>query len=133
MGELGPGLEGPGRRRVTALSRAGKAHLKRAILGQEEALRLHAVCRALRRVDLLQVVLAQALRRSLAKYSELDLEDDFCEAAEAPDVRREQPGPLGGCVLAPGGGGRRPPGEQLPFATELWAPEGGAGQLAGEP
>ncbi|XP_059757945.1 rhophilin-1 isoform X6 [Balaenoptera ricei] len=72
----------------------GKAHLKRAILGQEEALRLHAVCRALRRVDLLQVVLAQALRRSLAKYSELDLEDDFCEAAEAPDVRREQPGPL---------------------------------------
>ncbi|XP_032465949.1 rhophilin-1 isoform X1 [Phocoena sinus] len=65
----------------------GKAHLKRAILGQEEALRLHAVCRALRRVDLLQVVLAQALRRSLAKYSELDLEDDFCEAAEAPDVR----------------------------------------------
>ncbi|KAM9051140.1 rhophilin-1 isoform 3-T3 [Megaptera novaeangliae] len=65
----------------------GKAHLKRAILGQEEALRLHAVCRALRRVDLLQVVLVQALRRSLAKYSELDLEDDFCEAAEAPDVR----------------------------------------------
>uniref|UniRef100_A0A8C9CXA4 Rhophilin Rho GTPase binding protein 1 n=1 Tax=Phocoena sinus TaxID=42100 RepID=A0A8C9CXA4_PHOSS len=87
VGELGPSLEGPGRQRVTALSRAGKAHLKRAILGQEEALRLHAVCRALRRVDLLQVVLAQALRRSLAKYSELDLEDDFCEAAEAPDVR----------------------------------------------
>ncbi|KAB0404563.1 hypothetical protein E2I00_000159, partial [Balaenoptera physalus] len=57
----------------------------------EEALRLHAVCRALRRVDLLQVVLAQALRRSLAKYSELDLEDDFCEAAEAPDVRRGRP------------------------------------------
>uniref|UniRef100_A0A8D1ZJN4 Rhophilin Rho GTPase binding protein 1 n=1 Tax=Sus scrofa TaxID=9823 RepID=A0A8D1ZJN4_PIG len=65
----------------------GKAHLKRAILGQEEALRLHAVCRALRRVDLLQVVLAQALQRSLAKYSELDLEDDFFEATEAPDIR----------------------------------------------
>ncbi|XP_061027857.1 rhophilin-1 isoform X4 [Eubalaena glacialis] len=72
----------------------GKAHLKRAVLGQEEALRLHAVCRALRSVDLLQLVLTQALRRSLAKYSQLDLEDDFCEAAEAPDVRREQPGPL---------------------------------------
>ncbi|KAM7075237.1 rhophilin-1 isoform 1-T1 [Molossus nigricans] len=65
----------------------GKAHLKRAILGQEEALRLHAVCRALRSVDLLQVVLGQALRRSLAKYSELDLEDDFFEAIEAPDVQ----------------------------------------------
>ncbi|XP_028389412.1 rhophilin-1 isoform X2 [Phyllostomus discolor] len=65
----------------------GKAHLKRAILRQEEALRLHAVCRALRRVDLLQAVLGQALRRSLAKYSELDLEDDFFEATEAPDIR----------------------------------------------
>nr|XP_031546301.1 rhophilin-1 isoform X3 [Vicugna pacos] len=65
----------------------GKAHLKRAILGQEEALRLHAVCRALRRVDLLQAVLAQALQRSLAKYSELDLEDDFFETTEAPDIQ----------------------------------------------
>ncbi|XP_057353682.1 rhophilin-1 isoform X5 [Manis pentadactyla] len=65
----------------------GKAHLKRAILGQEEALRLHAVCRALRRVDLLQSALTQALRRSLAKYSELDLEDDFFEATEAPDIQ----------------------------------------------
>ncbi|KAK1331834.1 hypothetical protein QTO34_007510 [Cnephaeus nilssonii] len=65
----------------------GKAHLRRAILGQEAALRLHAVGRALRRVDPLQAVLAQALRRSLAKYSELDLEDDFFEAPEAPDIQ----------------------------------------------
>ncbi|XP_045882081.1 rhophilin-1 isoform X2 [Meles meles] len=65
----------------------GKAHLKRSILGQEEALRLHAVGRALRTVDLLQAVLAQALRRSLAKYSELDREDDFLETAEAPDIQ----------------------------------------------
>ncbi|XP_021544247.1 rhophilin-1 [Neomonachus schauinslandi] len=65
----------------------GKAHLKRSILGQEEALRLHAVCRALRRVDLLQAVLAQTLQRSLAKYSELDREDDFLETAEAPDIQ----------------------------------------------
>ncbi|XP_072589793.1 rhophilin-1 [Vulpes vulpes] len=65
----------------------GKAHLKRAILGQEEALRLHAVCRALRRVDLLQAVLARALRCSLAKYSELDREDDFLETSEAPDIQ----------------------------------------------
>ncbi|XP_057592796.1 rhophilin-1 [Hippopotamus amphibius kiboko] len=70
-----------------ARRKLGKAHLKRAILGQEEALRLHAVCRALRRVDPLQAVLVQALRRSLAKYAELDLEDDFCEATEAPDIQ----------------------------------------------
>ncbi|KFO26823.1 Rhophilin-1 [Fukomys damarensis] len=70
-----------------------KAHLKRAILGQEEALRLHAMCRVLRTVDLLQAVVAQALRHSLAKYSELEREDDFFEATEAPDIQREQPGP----------------------------------------
>ncbi|XP_059103742.1 rhophilin-1 isoform X4 [Peromyscus eremicus] len=63
-----------------------KAHLKRAILGQEEALRLHTLCRVLRTVDLLQVVVTQALRRSLAKYSELEREDDFFEAVEAPDI-----------------------------------------------
>ncbi|XP_045633204.1 rhophilin-1 isoform X1 [Ursus americanus] len=65
----------------------GKAHLRRSVLGQEEALRLHAVGRALRRVDLLQAVLAQALQRSLAKYSELDREDDFLETTEAPDIQ----------------------------------------------
>lgn len=72
-----------------------KAHLKRAILGQEEALRLHTLCRVLRQVDLLQVVVTQALRRSLAKYSELEREDDFFEAMEAPDIQREHPGPFG--------------------------------------
>uniref|UniRef100_A0A8C0VZQ8 Rhophilin-1 n=1 Tax=Castor canadensis TaxID=51338 RepID=A0A8C0VZQ8_CASCN len=64
-----------------------KAHLKRAILGQEEALRLHALCRVLREVDLLQVVVAQALQRSLTKYSDLEREDDFFEVAEAPDIQ----------------------------------------------
>ncbi|XP_011793466.1 PREDICTED: rhophilin-1 [Colobus angolensis palliatus] len=65
----------------------GKAHLKRAILGQEEALRLHTLCRVLREVDLLRAVVAQTLQRSLAKYAELDREDDFCETAEAPDIQ----------------------------------------------
>lgn len=72
-----------------------KAHLKRAIMGQEEALRLHTLCRVLRKVDLLQVVVTQALRRSLAKYSELEREDDFFEATEAPDIQREILGHFG--------------------------------------
>ncbi|XP_008832753.1 rhophilin-1 isoform X2 [Nannospalax galili] len=70
-----------------ARRRLAKAHLKRAILGQEEALRLHALCRVLRKVDLLHIVVTQALRRSLAKYSELEREDDFFEAVEAPDIQ----------------------------------------------
>ncbi|XP_012578332.1 PREDICTED: rhophilin-1 [Condylura cristata] len=65
----------------------GKAHLRRAILGQGEAGRLHAECRALRRVDPLQATLAQALRRAMTKHAELDLEDDFSEAPEAPDIQ----------------------------------------------
>ncbi|XP_042555952.1 rhophilin-1 isoform X1 [Dipodomys spectabilis] len=64
-----------------------KAHLKRAILGQEEALRLHALCPVPRKVDLLQAAVARALRRSLARYSELEREDDFFEAAEAPEIQ----------------------------------------------
>lgn len=100
----------------------GKAHLKRAILGQEEALRLHAVCRALRRVDLLQAVLAQALRRSLARYSELDLEDDFLETTEAPDIPREQPRPSGRVCPA----SRRQRAGQGPVATVEAAPPPGS-------
>lgn len=95
---------------MPTLSRAGKAHLKRAILGQEEALRLHAVGRALRSVDLLQAVLARALRRSLARYSELDREDDFLETTEAPDVPREQPRPSGRVCAAHGRQRPRPCG-----------------------
>lgn len=91
---------------VRQLGPAGKAHLRRALLGQEAALQLHAVCRALRWEDLLQAVLARALQRSLAKYSELDLEDDFHEATEAPDVQREHQSP-GWVCLGPSGGGRQ--------------------------
>lgn len=67
---------------------AAKAHLRRAILGHEEALRLHRLGRP-RAVDLLQAAISHALRRSLASYTQLDREDDFCEVAEAPDILRE--------------------------------------------
>jgi len=90
------------------LGPTGKAHLRRALLGQEAALQLHAVCRALRREDLLQAVLARALQRSLAKYSELDLEDDFHEATEAPDIQREHRAP-GWVCLGPSAGARQRP------------------------
>lgn len=71
-------------------------------------------------MDLLQAVLAQALRRSLAKYSELDREDDFLETAEAPDIRRELPGPSGRVCPACG----RPWAEALSLPlkpVEPWA------------
>ncbi|KAI4899139.1 hypothetical protein NFI96_013237, partial [Prochilodus magdalenae] len=67
--------------------RLGKAHLRKAIIRHEEALRLHGVCKMLRKMDILQEVLSYAHGRSLEKYSDIDQEDDFCEIAEAPEIQ----------------------------------------------
>ncbi|KAK7134055.1 hypothetical protein R3I94_015797 [Phoxinus phoxinus] len=67
--------------------RLGKAHLRKAIIRHEEALRLHGVCKMLRKMDILQEVLSHAHTRSLEKYSDIDQEDDFCEVAEAPEIQ----------------------------------------------
>uniref|UniRef100_A0A671K7U9 Rhophilin-1-like n=1 Tax=Sinocyclocheilus anshuiensis TaxID=1608454 RepID=A0A671K7U9_9TELE len=67
----------------------GKAHLRKAIIRHEEALRLHGVCKLLRKMDILQEVLSHAHACSLEKYSEIDQEDDFCEVAEAPEIQCE--------------------------------------------
>ncbi|XP_072007112.1 rhophilin-1 isoform X2 [Engystomops pustulosus] len=65
----------------------GKAHLKRAVIGHEEAMRIHGLCKILRKMDILQEVLALTHKRSLCKYSDIDHEDDFFETGEAPDVQ----------------------------------------------
>uniref|UniRef100_A0AAR2IWX5 Rhophilin, Rho GTPase binding protein 1 n=1 Tax=Pygocentrus nattereri TaxID=42514 RepID=A0AAR2IWX5_PYGNA len=64
-----------------------KAHLRKAIIRHEEALRLHGVCKMLRKMDILQEVLSYGHTRSLEKYSDIDQEDDFCEIAEAPEIQ----------------------------------------------
>ncbi|XP_067240590.1 rhophilin-1 isoform X1 [Chanodichthys erythropterus] len=69
--------------------RLGKAHLRKAIIRHEEALRLHGVCKMLRKMDILQEVLSHAHARSLEKYSDIDQEDDFCEVAEAPEIQSQ--------------------------------------------
>lgn len=69
---------------------AGKAHLRRAVIRHEEAMRVHGLCKVLRKMDILQDVLALAHKRSLHMYSELDREDDFDETAEAPEIQGER-------------------------------------------
>uniref|UniRef100_A0AAR2LIM4 Rhophilin, Rho GTPase binding protein 1 n=1 Tax=Pygocentrus nattereri TaxID=42514 RepID=A0AAR2LIM4_PYGNA len=69
------------------VSQASKAHLRKAIIRHEEALRLHGVCKMLRKMDILQEVLSYGHTRSLEKYSDIDQEDDFCEIAEAPEIQ----------------------------------------------
>uniref|UniRef100_A0A3Q1ASN8 Rhophilin, Rho GTPase binding protein 1 n=1 Tax=Amphiprion ocellaris TaxID=80972 RepID=A0A3Q1ASN8_AMPOC len=65
----------------------GKAHLRRAVIRHEEAMRVHSLCKILRKMDILQDVLSLTHKRSLDKYSELDREDDFDETAEAPEIQ----------------------------------------------
>uniref|UniRef100_A0A3P8ZBB6 Rhophilin, Rho GTPase binding protein 1 n=1 Tax=Esox lucius TaxID=8010 RepID=A0A3P8ZBB6_ESOLU len=71
----------------------GKAHLRRAVIRHEEAMRVHSMCKILRKMDILQEVLSFTHKRSLDKYSEMDQEDDFDETAEAPEIHCEC-GPL---------------------------------------
>uniref|UniRef100_A0A8C0HPJ5 Rhophilin Rho GTPase binding protein 1 n=1 Tax=Buteo japonicus TaxID=224669 RepID=A0A8C0HPJ5_9AVES len=63
-----------------------KAHLKKAIMKHEEAMRIHGLCKILRKMDILQEVLSFAHKRSLSKYSEIDHEEDFFETGDAPDI-----------------------------------------------
>ncbi|TMS20399.1 Rhophilin-1 [Larimichthys crocea] len=66
-----------------------KAHLRRAVIRHEEAMRVHSLCKILRKMDILQDVLSLTHKRSLDKYSELDREDDFDETAEAPEIQSQ--------------------------------------------
>lgn len=49
-------------------------------------MRIHGLCKILRKMDILQEVLSFAHKRSLSKYSEIDHEEDFFETGDAPDI-----------------------------------------------
>ncbi|XP_028813026.1 rhophilin-2 isoform X2 [Denticeps clupeoides] len=66
--------------------RIGKAHLRRAIMCHEEALRTQALCRDLRRLDILHDILQASLHRSLDKFAQHEREDEFTDYMDAPDI-----------------------------------------------
>uniref|UniRef100_A0A672I1Q1 Rhophilin, Rho GTPase binding protein 2 n=1 Tax=Salarias fasciatus TaxID=181472 RepID=A0A672I1Q1_SALFA len=66
--------------------RIGKAHIRRAILGHEEALRIYSLCHNLNKLDALQDILRASHQRSLNKYSESENEEEFTDYMEAPDI-----------------------------------------------
>ncbi|CAB1323999.1 unnamed protein product, partial [Coregonus sp. 'balchen'] len=68
---------------------ANWAHLRCAVIRHEEAMRVHGLCKILRKMDILQEVLSFMYKRSLDKYSEMDREDDFDETAEAPEIHSQ--------------------------------------------
>ncbi|XP_074523163.1 rhophilin-2 [Halichoeres trimaculatus] len=66
--------------------RIGRAHIRRAILGHEEALRIYGLCHHLNKLDILQDILRASHQRSLNKCSENEDEEEFTDYTEAPDI-----------------------------------------------
>ncbi|XP_072373853.1 rhophilin-2 isoform X2 [Scyliorhinus torazame] len=65
--------------------RVGKAHLRKAVMGHEEAVRVQSLCRSLRKIEILQEILRVSHKRSLNKYAEHEQEDDF-DMMAAPNI-----------------------------------------------
>lgn len=70
---------------------SGKAHLRKAIVYHEEALRVCGLCKKLRNIEVLLEVLTAAHKRSLLKYAQQETEDDFLSLIQAPDILRKYP------------------------------------------
>lgn len=64
----------------------GKAHIRRAILGHEEALRIYGLCHHSNKMEVLQDILLASHQRSLNKLSENENEEEFTDYTEAPDI-----------------------------------------------
>ncbi|XP_013410860.1 rhophilin-2-A-like isoform X2 [Lingula anatina] len=55
----------------------GKAHLREAMIMHEDSMRVHTLCKQLRKIDTFQEILKQAHDRSLSRFADLEEEDDF--------------------------------------------------------
>lgn len=64
----------------------GKAHIRRAILGHEEALRIYGLCHNVSKLEILEDILKASHQRSLHKFSEIENEEEFTDYLEAPDI-----------------------------------------------
>ncbi|XP_020797074.1 rhophilin-2 isoform X1 [Boleophthalmus pectinirostris] len=65
----------------------GKAHIRRAILCHEEALRVYSLCLHLNKLEVLQEILKASLQRSVEKSSaHEEEEEEFTDYMEAPDI-----------------------------------------------
>lgn len=64
-----------------------KAHLRESLICHEEALRVHDLCKQLRKIDTFMGILKRAHERSISKFSTLEDEDDFSEIFTAPKIK----------------------------------------------
>uniref|UniRef100_A0AAX7UYP2 Rhophilin, Rho GTPase binding protein 2 n=1 Tax=Astatotilapia calliptera TaxID=8154 RepID=A0AAX7UYP2_ASTCA len=66
--------------------RIGKAHIRRAIFGHEEALRIYGLCKNTNNLEVLQEILKASHQRSVNKQSENENEEEFTDYLEAPKI-----------------------------------------------
>ncbi|XP_017281377.1 rhophilin-2 isoform X2 [Kryptolebias marmoratus] len=66
--------------------RFGKAHIRHAISGHEEAVRIYGRCEHLNKLDALKDILEASHHLSLEKYSDYEDEEEFTDYMEAPEV-----------------------------------------------
>lgn len=66
--------------------RIGKAHIRRAIFGHEEALRIYGLCKNTNNLEVLQEILKASHQRSVNKHSENENEEEFADYMEAPKI-----------------------------------------------
>ncbi|KAM9408835.1 rhophilin-2 isoform 1-T1 [Pholidichthys leucotaenia] len=66
--------------------RIGKAHIRQAIMGHEEALRIYGLCHHLNKLEVLEGILKASHQRSLTKQSQNEIEEEFADYTQAPDI-----------------------------------------------
>ncbi|XP_013873437.1 rhophilin-2 isoform X2 [Austrofundulus limnaeus] len=66
--------------------RFGKAHIRHAISGHEEALRIYGLCEHLNKMEFLKDILKASHHLSLEKYSDYENEEEFTDYMVAPDI-----------------------------------------------
>ncbi|GFO30993.1 rhophilin-2-like protein [Plakobranchus ocellatus] len=64
----------------------GKAHLREAVVNHEESIRIHNLCKQLRKIDTFRDILQKTHERALSKFSALEEEDDFSDIITVSDI-----------------------------------------------
>ncbi|XP_012941676.1 rhophilin-2 [Aplysia californica] len=64
----------------------GKGHLREAVVNHEESIRIHNLCKQLRKIDSFRDILQKTHERAVNKFSSLEEEDDFSELILVPEI-----------------------------------------------
>ncbi|CAL1532314.1 unnamed protein product [Lymnaea stagnalis] len=64
----------------------GRAHLRESVINHEESIRIHNLCKQLRKIDTFRDILQKTHERAVSKFATLEEEDDFSEVLTVPEI-----------------------------------------------